>query len=176
MSIAITFLFKDIFKNKTEFKNFLIEYEISDLNSLEDNMFSEYLYKTLYRKFCNSNIQYSTIDEFLLEFAYVTENNFDKFKRIKELNKKIYNLNDNELENLNKSITNASNNPNTKLDNPEEPIDFVSNQIYNLTKSNKIIAYLTAIKNMPELGSKQITREYGYLFKGLIMPTVYIYN
>ncbi|MBO7695184.1 MAG: hypothetical protein J6T10_21390 [Methanobrevibacter sp.] len=175
MSTSLTFFFKEIFETENDFLNFVIDYNVNSLNIADNLIYFKYVYKVLFRTYCNSNIQYLTPEEFKLDFANELENVWEKFKKRKELVEKIYKLSDDEILKINNTLSNQANNPNDAPDDPTKPLNYISAQVYSQLNDNKLIGYLKAIETMPELKNKELINSFKWLFKSYIPNQVFIY-
>lgn len=151
MSTAITFYFNDIFKNYSEWKNFIMQTEIVDYNVATEEAFDKFCYNILSRHFSHSNIRYNEKEAFLLELANVYQNKFKEFMKEKEIIDNIFKLTDEELYEFTNNIVNMANNPNDKPDNPYKPLPYISAQTFSKQNSNKLNSYLKALNNIPSL-------------------------
>lgn len=179
MSTAITFYFKEIFPNYADFDYFLNDFNIvstiGDENAANLS-FAQYLYKILFRRYHNSNVQYDTIDDFKLDFANVLEDCFTKYKRQMEILTKIHELTDKELITINTALANNSLNPNTRVDDPTAPLDFISAQAYSFTQDNKLNAFLRAMENIPGKLIDTMLRRCVNLFKTVLTNQIFVYK
>lgn len=177
MSCALTFLFKEIFPTKEDFLNYLTEYNIvENLTSADDENFANYIYKILYRRYANSNVQFDTIEDFKLNFANVLEDNFKKYKQQLRIIQKVQNLTDDELITISTALANQSNNPNTAPDDPTKPLEFISAQAFTLARDNKLQAYLRAVNTIPTQLIDEMLMRCANLFKTLIPNQVFVYE
>lgn len=175
-SSSLTFYFKEIYPSFEKFKDFINKYEIVDLSNEENLTFAKYIYKILFRRFHNSNIQYDTIEDFECDFANIIEDNFEKYKKQVEIAKKMQNLTDEELIQINSALANQSNNPNTELEDPTKPINFVSSQAFTLAKDNKLTAYLRALQTIPTQLIDAMLMRCRTLFKTIISNQIFVYK
>ena len=176
MSSSLTFLFKDIFPTKTEFKTFITDYDISNLSITANLNFAEYLYKILFRRYHNSNIQYDTIEDFKCDFANILEDSFKQYQmQLLSINK-VYALTDAELVTINTALANQSNNPNSVPDDPTEPLEYISAQAFTIAKDNKLQAYMRAINNIPTQLIKAMLLRCVNLFKTILPTQIYVYT
>lgn len=176
MSSALTFYFKDIFPTYTEFKTFLQEFNVFNTTQTLDNTFAEFVFKTLFRQFCNSNIQYDTPDDFKNDLANILEDNMLRYQKRLDLVKKAHALTDDELILLSKAIANTSVNPNTVVDDPSEPIEYISTQASTYAKDNKLQAFLKAIELLPNQYIGELINKCKSLFKSIIPNQILVYE
>ena len=176
MSSALTFYFKNIYPTFEEFKTFLTNQNIVDLTNSENLTFAQYIYKILFRRFHNSNIQYDTIEDFECDFANVLEDNFLKYKRQVELIKTMQNITDADLVTVSTALANQSNNPNTKVEDPTQPLEYISAQAFTIAKDNKIQAYLRALSAIPTQLIDAMLLRCVNLFKTIIPKQIFVYG
>lgn len=173
---ALTFYFKDLMPTQKDFENFLIEYNVVDITDSENLIFADYLYKILFRKYHNSNVQYDSPEDFKCDFANILEDSFFKFKRQTELAKKIANLTDEEILIATTALANSANNPNTKPVDPTKPFEYVGAQAYTIANNGKLLGYLQALNNIPTNLIKEILLSCRSLFKTFIPNQIFIYG
>lgn len=171
-----TFKFKEIFPTYQIFGAYLIEYEINKLNTAEDILFAKYLYKIFYRKFGNSSVQFTTPEDFKFEFANRIEDNFYKYKKQIEIIQKLHNINDEDIIQITQTLTNNANNPNSVVEDPKQPLEFISAQAYSFVNNNKVQAYIQALSVMPTQLIDSILIQCKDLFKRIITEKIYIYD
>lgn len=176
ISSAITFYFKEIFPTEQSFLDFLTEYNVINLADAENPPLAAYMYKVLFRRYHNCNVQYDTPEDFKCDLANLVEDTFDRIKRQKAIVDKIYNLTDQELTTVTQAITNSANNPNTKVEDPTQPLEYVGAQAFTMASSGKLQAYLTALKNMPTKYIEQLLKDAQKLFKAILPNQIYIYE
>lgn len=176
MSSALTFLFKNIFPSFEEFKEFLTNEKIVDLTNVENLTFAEFMFKILFRRFHNSNIQYDTIDDFKCDFANILEDYFARYKKQVDLIKKIEQLTEEDILRISTALANQSNNPNSKPTDPTQPLEFVSAQAFTIARDNKLQAYLRALQNIPTLFIEEMLKKCVNLFKTIIPKVVYVFE
>lgn len=176
MSSAITFYFKEIFPTVYTFIQYLIKYDIANIRDTETFIFAKYVYKILYRRYHNSNIQYDTVEAFKNDFANVLEDNFTKYKQQLDLIKKMQNFTEDDIVRISSAIANQANNPNNKPDDPTKPLGYISAQASTFANDNKFQAYIRAINNIPTQLIDTMLRRCVNLFKTIIPNQVYVYN
>lgn len=176
MSTALTFYFKEIYPNFEAFNNFLTQYQVFDTTSAVNLSFAQYIYKVLYRRYHNSNVQYDTIDDFCCDFANVLEDTIEKYQKQLELIKKMYALTENELLMLNSALANNSLNPNTVVDDPTKPLEYISAQAFSYTNDNKLTAFMRALNNLPSKLIDTMLRRCVNLFKTILPNQIYVYK
>ena len=177
MSDTLTFKFKDIFTTENDFLTFITTYGVksSPLATADEN-FAKYLYKILMRRYYNSDVQYDTPEAFCFELAQTLENIFDKYKRNKQLIEAISALDNDALIIIGENLTNASDNPNNKPTSVREQLDYITQQNWSMSTTNKLQAYLEAVDSMPTLQIDNICRECTKHFKSLYTGAIYFYE
>lgn len=173
---ALTFYFKELFPTQKSFEDFLTEYGVVDITNAENLVFADYLYKIIFRKYHNSNVQYDTPEDFKCDFANILEDSFEKFKRQTDLAKKIAELTDDEILIATTALANSANNPNTKPVDPTKPFEYVGAQAYTIANNGKFLGYLQALNNIPTKLIKEILLSCRNLFKTFIPNQIYIYD
>ena len=174
--LTTTFKFKEIFPNFQKFGEYLLEYEINKQNTAEDILFAKYLYKIIYRKYGNSTVQFTTPDDFKFEFANRIEDNFYKYKKQIEIIQKLHNISDQDMLQVTQTLTNNANNPNSTVEDPRQPLEFISAQAYSFVNNNKVQAYIQALSLMPTQLIDEILIQCRDLFKKIITEKLYIYE
>lgn len=141
-NFAVTFLLKDIFTTFDDFKMFLKEYTSVDA----DAPTNAYLYKYIFAKFYNSNVNYDTVEGFLNNFGITYEDNYKQFEFREKVLQQEYKLTLDELTTINTVINNSALNNNEETQNPlATVIDYISNQQSGITRDNKLMAYVKAL-------------------------------
>ena len=178
MSDTLTFKFKEIFPTETDFLLFIVSYGVKDELTVgsEDEKFAKYLYKILNRRYMNASIQYDMPSEFCNGLAETLENIFDKYKRNRQLIKAIGQLDDEALTIIGENLTNASDNPNNMPDNVREQLDYITQQNWSMSTTNKMQAYLEAVDSMPEMQINNICRECAKHFKSIYVGNKYLFE
>lgn len=176
MSSALTFYFKEIFPTQQSFIDYLSDFMIFDTSTAENLTFAEYIYKILYRRYHNSNVQYDTKDDFKMELANVLEDTMDSYQKQLKLVKSAMLLTNDDIEKISTALANQSNNPNTKPTDIEAPIEYISAQAYTIAKDNKLQAYLRAIDTIPNKLIDNMLTRCKYLFKTIIPKQIFVYT
>lgn len=175
MSSALTFYFKEIFPSLEEFQNFLTEFQVVNITNAENLTFANYIYKILFRRYHNSNVQYDTPEDFKCDFANILEDNFAKYQRQISLIQSMQQLTEDEIITIGTALANQANNPNTKPNDPTQPLEYISAQAFTLTKDNKLLAYLRAIQSVPTQLIDELLLRCVNLFKTILPKTVALY-
>ena len=177
MSDTLTFKFKDIFPTENDFLSFITMYGIkSDPLATADENFGKYLYKILMRRFYNSDVQYDTPEDFCYSLAETLENIWEKYKRNKQLIEAIAALDNDDLAIIGENLTNASDNPNNKPDDVRAQLDYITQQNWSMSTTNKMQAYLEAVDSMPEMQINNICRECVKHFKSIYTGAKYYFE
>lgn len=176
MSSAITFYFKEIFPTETDFLNFLTTFDVVNIEVAENLTFAQYIYKILFRKYHNSNVQYDTPDDFKCDLANIIEDVFDKYKQQVKLAKKISSLTDDELLVVSTALANSANNPNSEPTDPTKPFSFVGAQAFTIANTGKLQGYLQALRAIPSKLIDEMLMSVRRLFKTVIPNQIFIYK
>lgn len=179
MSTAITFYFKEIFPDFVTFNSYLNDYQIVNTTGTENATnytFAQYVYKILFRRYHNSNVQFDTIEDFKCELANVLEDNFSKYQKQLELLQKLHNMTEKDLITVNTALANNSLNPNTQITDPTQPLDYISAQAYSYTTDNKLLAFMRALENMPTKLIDAMLRRCVNLFKTILPKQIFVYK
>lgn len=175
MSDSLTFKFRDCIPTLADFKTLLGEIPMDLSNSAVD-LFHEYCYNRLMRKYATYDVRYDTKEAFLLEFANVYEDAFMCFYKEYEYITAMYNVTKEESERLQVAINNFANNPNDAPTDPLAPLNYISSQSYGVNLGNKLSAYAEALKVIPTLHLKEFLDNFTYLFMQVLFHETYIYN
>lgn len=172
---ALTFLFKEIFPTKASWETYFGDYDIVDLTD-DNTPFCDYLYKILYRRYANSNVQFDTIEDFKLALANKVEDVFAKYARQLTLIEKVNNLTDDELLRVSSALANSANNPNDAPDDPTQPLNYISAQAYSLVNSNKLTSYLSALNSVSTKLIDAFLTQCASLFKGIFSEEAILFD
>lgn len=177
MSSALTFFFKEIFPTKQDFLTFFTEYDLGiDITVVENKSFAEYLYKILFRRYHNSNVQYDTPEDFKCDLANVVEDIFEKYQAQVKIAQKMTALTDEELLTVSTALANSANNPNTAPGDPTKPLDYIGAQAFTIAKSGKILGYLQALNSIPTKLIDEFLLSCRGLFKSILPNQIYLYG
>ena len=176
MSSALTFYFKEIFPTEQSFIDYLSDYVIFNTSTATNLAFAQYVYKILFRKYHNSNVQYDTQDDFKSELANVLEDTMEKYQKQLSLINSAMALTIDDIEKISTALANQSNNPNTKPDDIEAPLEYISAQAYTIAKDNKLQAYLRAIETIPTKLIDSMLARCRNLFKTIIPKQIFVYT
>ena len=148
---SFTYYFEEIFPDYATWKEFIENSSSIDLTNALNLAFDEYCFNLLYRHFNHVNIRYTSVNAFLGELLNVYENKFKQFKKEKDLIETIQGLTNEDLQLVSTTLSNMANNPNDEVDDPLQPLNYISAQTFENVQSNKLRAYLDALNNMPSL-------------------------
>lgn len=147
---AFTFFFQEVFPSYEDWVEFMEDKGIVDYEDVTQSAFDEWCFNLLFNHYYNCDIRYSVMDAFKSELLIVYENKFKQFLNQKRIIESTQNLSEDDLAEVNTTLTNMANNPNTSNPlNTYGVLPFVSAQTFNNVKSNKLKAYLEAINNLP---------------------------
>ena len=85
-------------------------------------------------------------------------------------------LDNSDLAIIGENLTNASDNPNNKPTSVREQLDYITQQNWSMSTTNKMQAYLEAVDSMPELQIDNICRECSKHFKSIYTGAIYFYE
>lgn len=173
--MAVTTLtFSDCFEDYTAFKEYTDEIALYDQEDATAEAFNKHLFYTLYNRYVGVAIAYETTDLFLAEFGLAYQQYFKLFLEKKNLVDEIYKLSIDDMAILSESINNFSNNPNYLNKDAWELLTYTSNQTRSRAKSGKLIAYLTALRQLPDMQIEAMIKAFDYLWLDLL-PTQNLY-
>ena len=167
MTASLTLLFSDIFKDYNEFKSFTDQFDL--VNSNEAELFNQRLYYLLYNRYVGCDLAYTSRDTFIAEFGIAYQQYFTQAIKKLEYIKKINNLTAKDMEILAETISNFSNAPNKTPTDPFEELPYISSQNRGRSKANKLTAYLTALRNMPDAQLDFIIGQFDYLWLDVLL-------
>ena len=148
----LTMTFNDIFINYESWKEFvdtLNLFDRNDVKNVELVNFDKYCYEILRRHFNNVEIRYMNPNDFVSELGIVYSEKFNYFYEYKKMAEKTYLLSDDDIILIGESILNNANNPNYVPGDPKNPLGYISNQNYSISKTGKLTAYMEYMKNIP---------------------------
>lgn len=170
---AETFFFKDIFEDSDSFLKYLEEYTHLDYT---DELHVK-VYNYLMMRYANSNVNYNTLSSFKRLFAIDYEDYFLQYKFRKSAIEKMYDLTENDILLINKTINNIALNNNEITDSPlEKVIEYISNQQSNAIYSNKLVAYLQALQDIQDQWINELLDRFKKHFMQIFSEKVYIFK
>lgn len=145
----ITFTFKEIFPEYSDWKEFITSEGIVDYSKPQLALFDEFCYKILKRQYNNASIRYDIVEDFLSEISIIYRQKFNQFLIEKTLCDKLYSLTDEDIYILNEVVNNRAYNPNEIITDYKTILTYISEQNYNYAKGNKLEQYLKALLSIP---------------------------
>lgn len=171
-----TFTFNQLLPNFDAFKVFVSEIpmDVSTMSELEISIL-EHCYNLLNRRYGIANVRYTTPEAFYNELAIVFDDEYKKYSKRYKLIQEAYALTSDDLIEINRTIQNYANNPNTAPTNPLDPLEFISSQTYQVGRSNKLQGYLMAIESLPSQYDEDFLNKFKYLFIQIFNKDIPIY-
>ena len=172
----LTFTFKELFPNLATFKTFASETGIDvDHMTADDLVVLEHTYYILYSRYSIANVRYTTPEAFYGEMGITFDDEFRRYLKRYKLIANAYNLTNEDFEILNRAVSNYANNPNDEVQNPLDPLTYISSQTYNAQFSNKLQAYLLAIETLPSEYDEDFLAKFKHLFINIIPKDIPLY-
>lgn len=171
----ITLTFNEAFPDYEAFKVFTDNFKLytDDIGEA----FNKHLYYGLKYRFSNCSLAYETLEEFKAEFGLAYNQYFKQYLIKQDLIDKMYSLKEDDYLLINKSISNLSNNPNYITNDPWELLDFTSVQNRNKSESNKLQAYLLALRSIPDAQINAMLDAFSYLWLDILdNEDIYLYE
>lgn len=135
-------------------------YDVTTRNEIESSEYMPNIYRLLLREFRNSQINFTTVDDFLDMLWSVIENHTPNFIERYNQYQRLLQLTDDELMTMGTSIVNVVENTNDQPDEPlKTPLKNVTNQQSSRTYSDK------PSKIRGQIYTSQMTIIYDYLDK-----------
>lgn len=135
-------------------------YDVTTRNEIEASEYMPNIYRLLLREFRNSQINFTTIDDFIDMLWSVIENHTPNFMERYNQYQRLLQLTDDELMTMGTSIVNVVENTNDQPDEPlKTPLKNVTNQQSSRTYSDK------PSKIRGQIYTSQMTIIYDYLDK-----------
>lgn len=173
----ITLTFKDIFKDYSEFKNFTDLFALYSQEEATAETFNKHIYYTLKMRYGGCAVAYDTVEEFKAEFGIAYNQYFKLYLKKQDLLEKIYRLNEDDFILVNQSLNNLSNNPNYNTNDAWEILNYTSIQNRSKSTSNKLQAYLLALRTLPDAQINAMIEAFDYLWLDILdTDTQYFYN
>lgn len=173
----ITLTFKDIFKDYSEFKNFTDLFALYSQEEATAETFNKHIYYTLKMRYGGCAVAYDTVEEFKAEFGIAYNQYFKLYLKKQDLLEKIYRLNEDDFILVNQSLNNLSNNPNYNTTDAWEILNYTSIQNRSKSTSNKLQAYLLALRTLPDAQINAMIEAFDYLWLDILdTDTQYFYN
>lgn len=171
ISSSQTIYFRNVFEHYQDIQTFL-QYQdiyIPSFTLKNGESIQDFLNKILYREFKNSSICYSTVDDFLMDFANTYEDGIWYLARRIQLVEEMYQLSNDDIQQLSEHGINTALNNNSEMD-ANEFANYVSNQVHEFGLNNKLEAFLKAYHNTMQLGIKEFLKGFKELFIPIFSP------
>lgn len=172
MSSTQTFYFEDVFKDDTEFNQYLTDFNIT----LPTGITYSDLYDLFLNKFVNCSIAYDTKEIFKHRFKMILVDNIKEYVRRKQIIDGLYNLTDDEITIINKYIHNYANNPNITVSDVFEELPYITQQDNSKQIMSKLDAYANYLNYILPYGNMEFLRKFEKLFKTIFIREVEIYG
>lgn len=173
----ITLAFKDIFKDYSEFKAFTDKFKLYEEVEETAEAFNKHIYYTLKMRYGGCAVAYDIVEEFKAEFGLAYNQYFKLYLKKQDILEKIYKLTEEDFILLNQSLNNLSNNPNYQTNDAWEVLDYISIQNRSKSTSNKLQAYLLALRTLPDAQINAMLEAFDYLWLDILdSDTEYFYN
>lgn len=163
-----TLTFKEIFPNYTTYKEYTDNLGLYASDDTDAELLNQRIFYLLYNRYLDTAVAYNTPDSFLAEFGIVYLEYFTQFLTKQNVLKEIYKLTSEDYLIVGESISNYANNPNYEQTDPFEFLTYTSNQTRGRTKSNKLIAYVNALRNLPDGQINYMISKFDYLFLDIL--------
>ena len=172
MSDSYTWYFEEVFKDDTEFNQFLTDYSVS----LPSTITYQKLYNLFLDKYLNCSINFDTKEVFKRRFALLLNDYLNEYAlRIASINK-IYLLTEDELLVVNTYINNYASNPNYKLTDVYKELEYVGSQNNGINRINKLEGYINYLRVLLPYGNQDFLDRFQKLFKQIYIRKVDIYE
>lgn len=168
MTATLTLCFNDIFNDYKAFKDFTDTLGVYDKANAAAELLNQNLFYWLCNRYNGCDLAYDSADLFLGEFAIAYTQYFRQALKKIEVVDEVYKLNAEDFEVLSEDVTNASNSPNEIKSKPFELLDFITTQNRSRAKSNKLAAYIMALRNMPDAQIDAIIDKFDYLWLDIL--------
>lgn len=173
----ITFYFKDLLPDFNTFKTFAKEtgLDVDNMTASELSVL-QHCYNILYWRYSLSNVRYATPEAFYCELGISFDEEFRRYLKRYQIIGEAYKLTLDDFTTLNKAVSNYANNPNDEVDEPLEPLSYISSQTFQAQFSNKLQAYLLAIETLPSKYDNDFLEKFKHLFINIIPKTIPLYT
>jgi len=169
---SLTFYFEDVFKDDTDFNQFLTDFNIT----LPTGITYTDLYNLFLDKYVNCSIAYDTKEVFKHRFKMILVDNLNEYVRRKAIIDKLYSLTDDELIVMNEYIRNYANNPNISVTDVFEELPYITQQENSQQRLSKLDAYASYLNFILPYGNKEFLNKFDKLFKQIFIREVEIYG
>jgi len=172
MSNTQTFYFEDVFKDDTEFNQYLTDFGIT----LPTGITYSDLYNLFLDKFVNCSIAYDTKEVFKHRFKIILNDNLREYLRRKQIIDGLYNLTDDEMTIMNEYIHNYANNPNISVTDVFEKLPYITQQDNSKQTISKLDAYANYLNYILPYGDESFLKKFEKLFKQIFIREVELYG
>lgn len=150
---TFTFHYEDIIETYEDWQSNVSNAVIDELPppASQYSAFDLWFYSQMDRLYFGRSINYDMPNVFIKRLRLLYANILQLYMRKKELIEATYNLTNEELELINKSVTNSAHNPNVEAEDPTAPLPFVSDQTYSEFSNSKIQSYLFALQSIVDI-------------------------
>lgn len=164
--MTTTFYFNDIFPDLDTFTVFCESYGIYDtgLDQAANTAMTNWAWQELFARYSFNSVQYDTPDAFKVAFAQVLRQHWAQYSQQIALIKKVVALTDDEYLYALERIVNQSYNPNSEVEDPRKPLNFISAQTFETAHDNKMRAFLDAVNAMPSTRAIEFCDRFKFLF------------
>lgn len=160
--------FSTIFENYEQFKEFTSQFSLYKAEDSFAEVINREIFYVLYNRYLGVQIAYDTPDEFLAEFGIAYQQYFIQYKAKKDALKEIYKLTAEDYEIVSESVSNFSNNPNSKQVDPFELLIYTTTQQRGRAKVGKLQAYINALRSLPDAQINMMIAKFDYLWLDLL--------
>lgn len=172
---AVTCYFKDIAPDADSFNALVGKY--TDIAIAGQEAAIQPVYRVLFNRFCNSNINYDSADAFCRHFFQTFEDEYPRYIARRKLISKQYDMTDDELVSAGEYINNTAYKPNSKIDDPlNTVVPFISQQQSGKSRLAKIEAYLRALDSFTNGYMRDFADKFRPHFIAILPTGEYIYE
>ena len=167
-----TWYFEDVFKDDTEFSQYLSDYSITlplTINATD-------LYELFLNRYMNCTINFDTQEVFKRRLKILLDDYLNEYATRVAMINKLYLLTDDELLVVNTYISNYANNPNYELSDVYTELGYISNQNNGINRMNKLDGYIKDLKALLPYGNQEFLDRFKKLFKYIYIREVNLYD
>lgn len=183
MSESLTFLFDEIIPDYNTWKaNVQTRSFVNYENDIE-SAFDKWVFEIFFAQYAKHSIRYDNPYAFLYKFLNIYENKFKQFQLQNQILKDTYGLTTDDIIEVNNAVSSFANNPNFEAPTPTTWLGYISQQTVSKLSSNKLRAYIDAVKSMPSLQIQKFLRRqdgeamgFNDLFINIIPKQKYFYD
>lgn len=174
--------FDDIFPTFEDLENYLNDMGWSVMTTSSNLDYLKFCYNIISYHFRNIPVRYTEEEAFKQEFTLVLYDRFSQYQQSVKIIEEIYKLDLNELLKKGDILTNYSNFDSGNVDNPVEPLNFITSQNFNLEKGSKLEMFINALNKMPSHNIFRFLKEtdkdnlsFSELFTNYFDDDIYVY-